>query len=109
MCDSRVYVFFSSKRRHTRCALVTGVQTCALPISISAHRCIEIRLSDGNRPSQIAKCRTQFMRYLTELLKPLRRLVLFDHERRTISLPCPDRDHTKDGGDRKSTRLNSSH
>src|SRR3546814_10416615 len=25
--------FFASKRRHTRCALVTGVQTCALPIS----------------------------------------------------------------------------
>src|SRR3546814_18002751 len=25
-------LFFSSRRRHTRCALVTGVQTCALPI-----------------------------------------------------------------------------
>src|SRR3546814_1232501 len=24
-------LFFSSRRRHTRCALVTGVQTCALP------------------------------------------------------------------------------
>src|SRR3546814_5467617 len=29
---SFLYVFFSSRRRHTRCALVTGVQTCALPI-----------------------------------------------------------------------------
>src|SRR3546814_6605037 len=28
-----VFFFFSSRRRHTRCALVTGVQTCALPIS----------------------------------------------------------------------------
>src|SRR3546814_3461178 len=28
-----VLFFFSSRRRHTRCALVTGVQTCALPIS----------------------------------------------------------------------------
>src|SRR3546814_3589249 len=28
--------FFSSRRRHTRCALVTGVQTCALPIYTSA-------------------------------------------------------------------------
>src|SRR3546814_2415012 len=28
--------FFSSRRRHTRCALVTGVQTCALPISRQA-------------------------------------------------------------------------
>src|SRR3546814_3385586 len=27
--------FFSSRRRHTRCALVTGVQTCALPISLA--------------------------------------------------------------------------
>src|SRR3546814_12862719 len=31
--DLYVFVFFfSSRRRHTRCALVTGVQTCALPI-----------------------------------------------------------------------------
>src|SRR3546814_16988578 len=29
-------VFFSSRRRHTRCALVTGVQTCALPIFAEA-------------------------------------------------------------------------
>src|SRR3546814_1050357 len=27
-----LWFFFSSRRRHTRCALVTGVQTCALPI-----------------------------------------------------------------------------
>src|SRR3546814_6124620 len=26
-------LFYSSRRRHTICALVTGVQTCALPIS----------------------------------------------------------------------------
>src|SRR3546814_4454520 len=42
ICDSASYdwycyhlilsFFFSSRRRHTRCALVTGVQTCALPI-----------------------------------------------------------------------------
>src|SRR3546814_2180718 len=30
--SSLLYFFFSSRRRHTRCALVTGVQTCALPI-----------------------------------------------------------------------------
>src|SRR3546814_1892122 len=30
--------FFSSRRRHTRCALVTGVQTCALPISFAMVR-----------------------------------------------------------------------
>src|SRR3546814_4486835 len=35
MCSSLVFIrvfCFSSRRRHTRCALVTGVQTCALPI-----------------------------------------------------------------------------
>src|SRR3546814_3405138 len=34
-----VLFFFSSRRRHTRCALVTGVQTCALPIcpSVAMH------------------------------------------------------------------------
>src|SRR3546814_4919627 len=32
--------FFSSRRRHTRCALVTGVQTCALPILTLA--CIDL-------------------------------------------------------------------
>src|SRR3546814_6976295 len=29
-----IFFFFSSRRRHTRCALVTRVQTCALPISL---------------------------------------------------------------------------
>src|SRR3546814_7621958 len=39
------FFFFSSRRRHTRCALVTGVQTCALPI------CRLLRLPAGrNRP-----------------------------------------------------------
>src|SRR3546814_2851385 len=38
-CVFYVFFFFSSRRRHTRCALVTGVQTCALPIwSIFAQR-----------------------------------------------------------------------
>src|SRR3546814_18067332 len=31
-------LFFSSRRRHTRCALVTGVQTCALPIFLGRDR-----------------------------------------------------------------------
>src|SRR3546814_1629524 len=31
-----ILFFFSSRRRHTSCALVTGVQTCALPISLRA-------------------------------------------------------------------------
>src|SRR3546814_2822131 len=31
-----IFFFFSGRRRHTRCALVTGVQTCALPIFVRA-------------------------------------------------------------------------
>src|SRR3546814_1860736 len=38
--------FFSSRRRHTRCALVTGVQTCALPI------CLITLFSAGLMPAQ---------------------------------------------------------
>src|SRR3546814_1239427 len=45
-----MYFFFSSRRRHTRCALMTGVQTCALPIfasSSSAKSRRTLRLPDG--------------------------------------------------------------
>src|SRR3546814_1818038 len=38
MCWLVFMFFFSSRRRHTRCALVTGVQTCALPILVDAAR-----------------------------------------------------------------------
>src|SRR3546814_2150915 len=41
--------FFSSRRRHTRCALVTGVQTCALPISPIARRRFTRRRHSGAR------------------------------------------------------------
>src|SRR3546814_12980199 len=41
--------FFSSRRRHTRCALVTGVQTCALPISARERR--ECSDSEELRPA----------------------------------------------------------
>src|SRR3546814_8564698 len=34
-----LFFFFSSRIRHTRCALVTGVQTCALPISWTLRHC----------------------------------------------------------------------
>src|SRR3546814_6590905 len=54
MCWCRRYtieLMFSSRRRHTRCALVTGVQTCALPISrrvrvadVHRHRMLDNRV-----------------------------------------------------------------
>src|SRR3546814_17404738 len=39
--------FFSSRRRHTRCALVTGVQTCALPICRGATK-VQYRFRAGH-------------------------------------------------------------
>src|SRR3546814_5252658 len=38
-----IYFFLSSRRRHTRCALVTGVQTCALPILTRQSTAAELR------------------------------------------------------------------
>src|SRR3546814_9693493 len=37
-----MFFFFSSRRRHTRCALVTGVQTCALPISSARESAVQL-------------------------------------------------------------------
>src|SRR3546814_7901660 len=44
LCFSCCVFFFSSRRRHTRCALVTGVHTCALPISVGTDRCDATRV-----------------------------------------------------------------
>src|SRR3546814_5458028 len=42
-----LFVFFSSRRRHTRCALVTGVQTCALPICLMHFGLVIVGLDYG--------------------------------------------------------------
>src|SRR3546814_6992144 len=65
-----LYVFFfSSRRRHTRCALVTGVQTCALPISPEGDRRTRQHapnaprrlppLQDGHRAGKLGLSRLQ--------------------------------------------------
>src|SRR3546814_18222089 len=46
--------FFSSRRRHTRCALVTGVQTCVLPIFIRRNGAVV-----GFEPGKIAIAMTK--------------------------------------------------
>src|SRR3546814_9389225 len=59
LLDVFVYVcsflfFFSSRRRHTRCALVTGVQTCALPICEGLAEALagtEVVIDVANSPS----------------------------------------------------------
>src|SRR3546814_21143723 len=42
-------MFFSSRRRHTTCALVTGVQTCALPIWSVSGRAAPLRPAGSDR------------------------------------------------------------
>src|SRR3546814_4437898 len=51
-----LFFFFSSRRRHTRCALVTGVQACALPISAlpSDHLAVN-RIVDGEGRSWLGR------------------------------------------------------
>src|SRR3546814_2302490 len=52
-----MFFFFSSRRRHTRCALVTGVQTCALPISAGPGLKTEIAArTDVCEPAAVAAC-----------------------------------------------------
>src|SRR3546814_2565919 len=46
-----VFFFFSSRRRHTRCALVTGVQTCALPILLMTVSIWPQAVSSSNNPA----------------------------------------------------------
>src|SRR3546814_1949029 len=71
--------FISSRRRHTSCALVTGVQTCALPISSSTSRCILFR------PSPISVWRWSLGRRIGEpiwrILIVLPAIVLLRHRR----------------------------
>src|SRR3546814_6202683 len=51
-----LFFFLSSRRRHTRCALVTGVQTCALPIlpPASAPNQTQLKLAIHSQGSAIA-------------------------------------------------------
>src|SRR3546814_12349538 len=78
--------FFSSRRRHTRCALVTGVQTCALPISKKEREYLNDRLQSANWlvkalhqrattilkvASEIVRQQDAFFRKGVEHMKPL--------------------------------------
>src|SRR3546814_18389490 len=57
-------VCFSGRRRHTRCALVTGVQTCALPISTAAATA-GVTLRPGE--AEVLGAAADFRRHRTEL------------------------------------------
>src|SRR3546814_10042387 len=107
------YFCFSSRRRHTRCALVTGVQTCALPIY---HVDPAVRICKPVRTklqflgcayhavhAMLPECaRVQLELGVEELLP--RGAVHDGQTRRHTAGLLPDVLQ-----DRKSTRLNSSH
>src|SRR3546814_1721166 len=69
---SFLFFFFSSRRRHTRCALVTGVQTCALPISGGG---LESRQGD--------------LRLMSEL-RDLYQEIILDHNKRPRNFRKPE-------------------
>src|SRR3546814_1473878 len=48
LINTFVVIFvLSSRRRHTRCALVTGVQTCALPIFLLEIIAINVNIKEA--------------------------------------------------------------
>src|SRR3546814_9591102 len=106
-------VFFSSRRRHTRCALVTGVQTCALPISK-----VGGSMGDGKNGLSASYIKTAVDESLRRLKTDY--VDLYQSHTDDISIPLEETlgafsDLIKAGkvraigADRKSTRLNSSH
>src|SRR3546814_18630171 len=75
--------FFSSRRRHTRCALVTGVQTCALPIFLDKiHRDILNLVKKANGTSLIAEIRVMAIALQQEVNKAEGRVSKRSEERR---------------------------
>src|SRR3546814_7440740 len=124
-CFMCICFFFSSRRRHTRCALVTGVQTCALPIllscSVISSQCVAEII---DRPYMVARpvawnggksCVNPATQRLVEIGLPGNAFPLPDCELRENGIfDAVEPLHAQNARiqqllDRKSTRLNSSH
>src|SRR3546814_1060178 len=94
---------FSSRRRHTRCALVTGVQTCALPI-YARHLA---RVLPRREPSDAPR-RELRERGVVDVARVLRRDEAADAELPRLLEEEPERllrrglPHGREEGDRKS-------
>src|SRR3546814_4767596 len=130
MClDWCLFFFFSSRRRHTRCALVTGVQTCALPIYVARRRIaaeggenVDGGFVDGAFAPRLARQKRPNP-VVAEILKQEQALVPIHRDRarrretpvKEVIGDLKERPHVLMLGrrvheeDRKSTRLNSSH
>src|SRR3546814_2929735 len=108
-----MFFFFSSRRRHTRCALVTGVQTCALPITGPAGA--DYR-QPGSGSAAVPASVLQSGSFAMNATKKLRLGPLPKTEHVKLTFACPvnlkaDLERYADlhAQDRKSTRLNTSH
>src|SRR3546814_7389495 len=108
---------FSSRRRHTRCALVTGVQTCALPIlqevAERTLRCLKrtvpaavpgIVFLSGGQSDALA---TEHLNAMNKLPGTLPWKLSFSYGRALQAAPLKAWSGKRE--DRKSTRLNSRH
>src|SRR3546814_8053522 len=103
-----VFFFFSSRRRHTRCALVTGVQTCALPISDAVVYNVFVPATPNPTTGFLLFVPHEEVYHLDLTVEEGIKLVI------SGGIVVPDHTHfeqppTAAAIDRKSTRLNSSH
>src|SRR3546814_7994667 len=111
---------FASRRRHTRCGLVTGVQTCALPISSHDSTLLRVGVAEPPRsPSTLVRSyRTVSPLPVPRSPEAIGGLLSVALYRQVAPpwlspapLPCgaPTFLDVVKPRDRKSTRLNSSH
>src|SRR3546814_10368011 len=118
VCGGFIFFFFSSRRRHTSCALVTGVQTCALPI----YACQMRHVANGIIDLSLVERPPSPIREACALIKADRQIGVYKIG--ITDLFALAQRHCRDLGvehgmgrlareimdkDRKSTRLNSSH
>src|SRR3546814_7862304 len=101
-----MFFFFSSRSRHTRCALVTGVQTCALPIFLakSPEGATSLGIDTGARAAMRGQLGDRSAAGVTALADTLKADVA-----RVRAFDKAGLDHQTRTSDRKSTRLNYSH
>src|SRR3546814_13647046 len=90
--------FFSSRRRHTSCALVTGVQTCALPISGRAG-------STGSAMSLVDRSEIKLLTAIEKLIKrPIERTTVAGWSPDMVK---PEPAHVRDHDDERPARRNN--
>src|SRR3546814_946396 len=75
-----IFFFFSSRRRHTRCALVTGVQTCALPISpaVFISHGLSVPMLSVDHSAKLAGFADELLAKLAGLAREGRKLLFVD-------------------------------